>query len=56
MRALSRSLISATLFLSAASQAALTDQHSIEAIEQAIASPIPDVAVQEARKYDDHIL
>ena len=56
MRALSRSLISATLFLSAASQAALTDQHSIEAIEQAIASPIPDVAIQEARKYDDQIL
>lgn len=39
-----------------ASQAGMTNQHSVEAIQQAIASPIPDSAVQEARKYDDQLL
>ncbi len=44
------------LFSATGSQAGLTDQHSVQAIAQAISSPIPTSAIEEARKYDDQLL
>ena len=50
-------VIAASMLLSASALYAETlDQHSVEAIATAISSPIPAVAVEEARKYDDDLL
>ena len=49
--------IAASMLLSASALYAETmNQHSVEAIATAVSSPIPAVAVEEARKYDDDLL
>ena len=42
--------------LAAAPVSALDDGHSLEALEQAVQSPIPESAIEQARRVDDQIL